>query len=217
MRTTPRADTLCGIPEQASSPWEVHTFVTMAVDGNGALYVPDSHTAAFDDNDNLYVGDINRGRALEFQFNFLPRGWKNLWFQFRRLTDTQREWLRLSDADIVRAGETTLTVDMGRIGGRLWGHRDKLAMTARLVALGGAPVTNWSPEFALAQDEETCGVPWPTPADEPGSGGCGLGAARDYSGVELDMLMLLLAPLALAVRSRRRDRSRPRSGGEKWE
>ena len=35
-------DTLCGIPSLSISPWETHTFVTMAVDGSGALYVPDS-------------------------------------------------------------------------------------------------------------------------------------------------------------------------------
>ena len=43
VRTSPRVDTLCGIPEQALSPSEAHTFVTMAVDSNSALYVPDSY------------------------------------------------------------------------------------------------------------------------------------------------------------------------------
>ena len=32
-------DTLCGIPSWSLSPWEAHTFVTMAVDSRGALYV----------------------------------------------------------------------------------------------------------------------------------------------------------------------------------
>ena len=36
------AETLCGIPVDDLSPWEGHTFVTMAIDGRGALYVPDS-------------------------------------------------------------------------------------------------------------------------------------------------------------------------------
>ena len=43
VRATARADTLCGIAEQALSPLETHTFVTMAVDGSGALYVPDTY------------------------------------------------------------------------------------------------------------------------------------------------------------------------------
>ena len=43
VRATARADTLCGIAEQALSPWETHTFVTMDVDDEGALYVPDSY------------------------------------------------------------------------------------------------------------------------------------------------------------------------------
>ena len=180
-----------------------------------------AYTATFDDNDNLYVGDINRGRvlvfhspfgnppadttpaapvavppmpqhevtietvgpeppycvvrrsnqeyerALEFQFDVLPQGWKNLRLHFRRLTDTQREQLRLSNADTVRAMGTTLTVDMGRIGGRLWGHRDKLTMTARLVSPEGTPLSNWSLAFVLAENVEACGVALPAPSFTP--------------------------------------------------
>ena len=36
------AETLCGIRDIALSPGETHTFVTMAVDKDGSLYVPDS-------------------------------------------------------------------------------------------------------------------------------------------------------------------------------
>ena len=35
-------DTLCGIPDVSQSPWEHLSAVTMAVDGEGNLYVPDS-------------------------------------------------------------------------------------------------------------------------------------------------------------------------------
>ncbi len=186
-----------------------------------------AYTATFDDNDNLYVGDINRGRvlvyhnpfgnssadaeptapvaapplpqrevtiesvrpeppycvvrrsdqeyerALEFQFDVLPQGWKNLSLHFRRLTDTHLEWVRLSNADTVRARDTSLIIDMGRIGGRLWGHRDKLTMTVRLVSPEGTVLSNWSPAFVLAENVEACGValparsPTPTPIPTP--------------------------------------------------
>ena len=43
VRATPSAETLCGIPDTSLSPWEEHTFVTMAVSPGGDLYVPDSH------------------------------------------------------------------------------------------------------------------------------------------------------------------------------
>ena len=41
-RASAAADTLCGVPDYSLSAWEAHTFVTMAVDSSGALYVPDS-------------------------------------------------------------------------------------------------------------------------------------------------------------------------------
>ena len=40
-RALASAETLCGVPGYALSPWEAHMFVTMAIDGRGALYVPD--------------------------------------------------------------------------------------------------------------------------------------------------------------------------------
>ncbi len=43
MRARPTAETLCGIPDHSLSPWEGYSFVTMAVDGDGNLYVPDSY------------------------------------------------------------------------------------------------------------------------------------------------------------------------------
>ena len=36
-------DTLCGLPDVSASPWEHPSFVTMAVDGESNLYVPDVH------------------------------------------------------------------------------------------------------------------------------------------------------------------------------
>ena len=42
VRAVATAETLCGIPDIALSPGETHTFVTMAVDSHGNLYVPDS-------------------------------------------------------------------------------------------------------------------------------------------------------------------------------
>ena len=42
-RALARADTLCGMPEGVISPIFANTFVTMAVNNDGDLYVPDSH------------------------------------------------------------------------------------------------------------------------------------------------------------------------------
>ena len=42
VRSRPTAETLCGIPDHSLSPGESYSYVTMAVDGEGNLYVPDS-------------------------------------------------------------------------------------------------------------------------------------------------------------------------------
>ncbi len=42
-RTLAGPDTLCGMPDTAISPSEEHTYVTMAVNDDGDLFVPDSH------------------------------------------------------------------------------------------------------------------------------------------------------------------------------
>ena len=42
-RTLAGPDTLCGMPDTALSPSEEHTYVTMAVNDDGDLFVPDSH------------------------------------------------------------------------------------------------------------------------------------------------------------------------------
>ena len=43
VRARPTAATLCGIPDHSLSPWEGYSFVTMAVDRDGNLYVPDAY------------------------------------------------------------------------------------------------------------------------------------------------------------------------------
>ncbi|MXY22703.1 MAG: tetratricopeptide repeat protein [Dehalococcoidia bacterium] len=43
LRPKARADTLCGISSTAISPGEEHTFVTMAINSQGDIFVPDSH------------------------------------------------------------------------------------------------------------------------------------------------------------------------------
>ena len=42
VRARPTSETLCGIPDHSLSPWEGYSFVTMAVDDEGGLYIPDS-------------------------------------------------------------------------------------------------------------------------------------------------------------------------------
>ena len=42
LRSLPSDETLCGIPDHSLSPLESYSYVTMAVDGDGNLYVPDS-------------------------------------------------------------------------------------------------------------------------------------------------------------------------------
>ena len=43
LRAVPTAETLCGVPDYALSPGETYSLVTMAVDEDGNLYVPDSY------------------------------------------------------------------------------------------------------------------------------------------------------------------------------
>ena len=190
---------------------------------NGYLYdlASMAYTATFDDNDNLYVGDINRGRVLVYHNPFgnppadpapspattappvpeyplaiesvtpqhpycvvrdsrhayertlelrtsgLPEDWRSLVLHFRRIADVHREWLHLSARDVVRVSGDSIIADMGRYGGRLWGHREKLTLTARIVSGEGAPLSNWSPAFVLADNVESCGVALPAPAHTP--------------------------------------------------
>ena len=56
-RARASAETLCGAPDYSLSPWETHNFVTMAVDGRGALYVPDFSNHRVLKYNNPFVND----------------------------------------------------------------------------------------------------------------------------------------------------------------
>ena len=181
------------------------------------------YTAAFDDKDNLYVGDINRSRVLVYHNPFgnppqptpqpgagsptpappvpeypvtiesvspeppycvvrrsrrgyeetlelvvdgLPAERRDLSLQFRRVTDAHREWLSLQNSDVLRKDGNRITVDMGGFG-YIWGDRNKLTLTIRVVEKDGTPLSNWSPAFVLADDVGTCGIALPTPTPTP--------------------------------------------------
>ncbi len=57
MRALPNAETLCGIPGHSLSPWETFSFVSMVVDGDGNLYVPDSNNHRVLKYDNPFEND----------------------------------------------------------------------------------------------------------------------------------------------------------------
>ena len=61
MRASASAKTLCGIPDHSLSPGESHTFVTMAVDGRGDLYVPDSRNNRILKYENPFETDTISG------------------------------------------------------------------------------------------------------------------------------------------------------------
>lgn len=56
-RARPTAKTLCGIPDHSLSPGEAYSFVTMAVDDDGNLYVPDSFNHRVLKYENPFEGD----------------------------------------------------------------------------------------------------------------------------------------------------------------
>ena len=57
VRAQASAESLCGIPNTAISPIEEHTFVTMAVNSRGDLYVPDSHNNRILKYENPFEND----------------------------------------------------------------------------------------------------------------------------------------------------------------
>ena len=57
LRALASAETLCGVPDFSLSPWEAHNFVTMAIDGRGALYVPDFSNNRVLKYNNPFVND----------------------------------------------------------------------------------------------------------------------------------------------------------------
>ncbi|MYB49249.1 MAG: hypothetical protein F4X72_08300 [Dehalococcoidia bacterium] len=70
-------ETLCGITEHGISPGEDHTFVTMAVDSQGALYVPDSFNHRILKYENPFETDSIADRVWgqeNFSENLCNRG-----------------------------------------------------------------------------------------------------------------------------------------------
>ncbi|MDE2860848.1 MAG: NHL repeat-containing protein [Chloroflexota bacterium] len=172
----------------------------------GAMY----YTAAFDDNDNLYVGDANRSRVhvyynpfnnppppptavppqspvplpeypvtieavnpgppncllrsstreyettLDFGVDRLP-GRSDLTLEFRKVTSRHRGHLGISHARIEEGG-TRITVNRQGLWQNLWPYMDKVTLTVRILAGGrdGTPISNWSPAFLLANDQQAC-------------------------------------------------------------
>lgn len=57
---------------------------------------------------------------------------------------------------------TRVTVDMARIKQMLWKDQ-RVVLSARFTNYYQAPVSDWSPEFILADDVTTCGISRPTP------------------------------------------------------
>ena len=57
IRARASAETLCGAPDYSLSPWETHNFVTMTVDDDGALYVPDFSNHRVLKYNNPFVND----------------------------------------------------------------------------------------------------------------------------------------------------------------
>lgn len=65
--------------------------------------------------------------------------------------------------------ETRITVDMERLKDMLW-NDSKVTLAARLTTYTGSsyePVSDWSPQFILADDTAACNVPDPTPTPTP--------------------------------------------------
>ena len=169
------------------------------------------YTATFDDNDNLYVGDINRGRVLvyynpfnnppppptkvppprpaplpeypvtieavnpgppncllrsstkehettlDFRVDRLP-GRSDLTLEFRKVTSRHRGHLHLDHARIEEGG-TRIIANAQGLWQNLWPYMDKVTLTVRILAGerdGSTPISNWSPAFLLANDQQAC-------------------------------------------------------------
>jgi len=61
---------------------------------------------------------------------------------------------------------TRITVDIGLIKHLLWPD-SKVTLTVRITNADLDPVSDWSPEFILADDVDACGIALPTPTPEP--------------------------------------------------
>ena len=194
-------------------------FVGVYDDPLGGEVLPDAYlydfssmpyTAAFDDDDNLYVGDINRGRVLVYRNPFdnpprqetatttqatppmpkytatirsvspqppqcviatSPRSGEttlrlevegipeirdtDFVIQFRRITGAHREWI-YDTHEAVRMDVTGITIDMSEVNAHHWSSRGKATLTLQITDHAGAPLSNWSPAFILAEGKESC-------------------------------------------------------------
>jgi hypothetical protein len=61
---------------------------------------------------------------------------------------------------------TRITVDMGLIKSLLWSN-SKVTLTARITSASLEPLSDWSPEFILANDVTACGIAQPAPTPIP--------------------------------------------------
>ena len=168
------------------------------------------YTVTFDDDDNLYVGDINRGRVLVYRNPFdnpprqktatttqaalpMPRYTATIhsvspqppqcviatsyqasentlrlgvegiseiqdmdfMFQFRRVTGAHRERL-YPDSRVVQVDATGISIDMSEVNAHYWTSRGKATLTLQITDHAGAPLSNWSPAFILAEGKESC-------------------------------------------------------------
>ena len=57
---------------------------------------------------------------------------------------------------------TKITVDMGHIKHLLWAD-SRVTLTVRITSASYEPLSDWSPEFILADDANACGIARPTP------------------------------------------------------
>ena len=117
--------------------------------------------------------DSQRGHEtrLYLDFGSVPGNWLHLFQQ--RLQFRNQSTLGTAEIDLsifprlVEIEESGITVPMSYYGTLLWADSERVELTARLVGFDDVPTTNWSAKFALAQDEEACGVSWPTPTPRP--------------------------------------------------
>ena len=178
------------------------------------------YATAFDHNDNLYVGDLNRGRVLvylnpfsnaprpsspttpepsapphpehpaailsaspappycvlrgsarpyettlEFAVDGLPDD-DDLLLEFRKVTSAHVE-LYAPAPQLIEDSRSRIVIPQAPFWERLWPHIHKVTLTVRVTQRDGAPLSNWSPAFLLADDAESCGVALQTPTPEP--------------------------------------------------
>ncbi len=108
-------------------------------------------------------------RAYETTLNLMVDGLseqRNLTLEFRKLISLHREVVDFGPTSIVDGGSRITLTDVS-IWHRMWGHLDKVMLTVRILDRSGAPVSNWSSAFVLADNVEICGTALPTPTPTP--------------------------------------------------